>query len=46
MAAWTGLEADAMITPGDCSEIVRALLRLSPAARVPVVVVERAGDPV
>ncbi len=46
MAAWTGLEAETMITPGDCAEIVRALLRLSPAARVPVVVVERAGGEV
>jgi 3-oxoacyl-[acyl-carrier protein] reductase len=46
MAAWTGLEAEEMITPEDCAEIVRSLLRLSPAARVPVVVVERAGDTV
>jgi NAD(P)-dependent dehydrogenase (short-subunit alcohol dehydrogenase family) len=44
MATWTGLEGAAMIQPEDCAEIVRALLRLSPAARVPVVVVERAGD--
>lgn len=44
MAAWTGLEGAAMIQPEDCAEIVRSLLRLSPAARVPVVVVERAGD--
>jgi NAD(P)-dependent dehydrogenase (short-subunit alcohol dehydrogenase family) len=44
MAGWAGLRADEMITPGDCAEIVRALLRLSPAARVPVVVVERRGD--
>ena len=44
MAAWTGLEAAAMIQPEDCAEIVRSLLRLSPAAPVPVVVVERAGD--
>ena len=46
MAAWTGIEAAAMIQPEDCAEIVRSLLRLSPAARVPVVVVERAGDDV
>jgi NAD(P)-dependent dehydrogenase (short-subunit alcohol dehydrogenase family) len=46
MAAWTGIPAEEMITPGDCAEIVRALIRLSPAARVPVVVLERAGDPV
>ena len=30
----------------DCAEIVRALIRLSPAARVPVVVLERAGETV
>jgi hypothetical protein len=35
-----------MIQPEDCAELVRALLRMSPAARVPVVVVERAGDEV
>ena len=46
MAAWTGIPADQMITPGDCAEIVRALIRLSPAARMPVVVLERAGDTV
>jgi NAD(P)-dependent dehydrogenase (short-subunit alcohol dehydrogenase family) len=46
MAAWTGLGAEELIRPEDCAEIVRALLRLSPAARVPVVVVERAGDAV
>jgi NAD(P)-dependent dehydrogenase (short-subunit alcohol dehydrogenase family) len=46
MTAWTGLEGGEMIQPSDCAEIVRSLLRLSPAARVPVVVVERAGDDV
>ena len=46
MAAWTGIPAEEMITPGDCAEIVRALIRLSPAARVPVVVLERAGETV
>jgi len=35
-----------MIQPEDCAEVVRSLLRLSPAARVPVVVIERAGDDV
>ena len=35
-----------MIAPEDCAEIVRALLRLSPCARVPVVVLERAGGEV
>ena len=43
MASWTGIASDEMIQPEDCAELVRALLRLSPAARVPVVVVERAG---
>jgi NAD(P)-dependent dehydrogenase (short-subunit alcohol dehydrogenase family) len=46
MASWTGLEAEQMIQPEDCAEIVRSLLRLSPAARVPLVVIERAGDDV
>jgi NAD(P)-dependent dehydrogenase (short-subunit alcohol dehydrogenase family) len=46
MAEWTGLPGDAMIQPEDCAEVVRALLRLSPAARVPVVVIERAGEQV
>lgn len=44
MAAWTELRADEMIRPDDCAELVRALLRLGPATRVPVIVVERAGD--
>jgi NAD(P)-dependent dehydrogenase (short-subunit alcohol dehydrogenase family) len=44
MTTWTGLEADEMIRPEDCAELVLSLLRLSPAARVPVIVVERAGD--
>jgi NAD(P)-dependent dehydrogenase (short-subunit alcohol dehydrogenase family) len=44
MAAWTGLDAAEMIRPEDCAELVLALLRLSPAARVPVVVVERGGE--
>jgi NAD(P)-dependent dehydrogenase (short-subunit alcohol dehydrogenase family) len=46
MAEWTGLPGEAMIQPEDCAEMVRALLRLSPAARVPVVVIERAGEQV
>ncbi len=46
MATWTGIPADEMIAPEDCAEIVRALLRLSPHARVPVVVLERAGGEV
>jgi 3-oxoacyl-[acyl-carrier protein] reductase len=46
MTTWTGLEGVEMIQPEDCAEVVRSLLRLSPAARVPVVVIERAGDDV
>ncbi|MCY7303176.1 MAG: SDR family oxidoreductase [Thermoleophilia bacterium] len=46
MAAWTGIPGEEMIAPGDCAEIVRALLRLSPYARIPVVVIERAGEQV
>jgi NAD(P)-dependent dehydrogenase (short-subunit alcohol dehydrogenase family) len=46
MTDWTGLAGEEMIQPEDCAEIVRSLLRLSPSARVPVVVVERAGDAV
>ena len=44
MAEWTGIPGEEMIAPEDCAEIVRALLRLSPYARVPVVVIERAGS--
>ena len=46
MTTWTGLGSAEMIQPEDCAEVVRSLLRLSPAARVPVVVIERAGDDV
>jgi len=46
MTTWTGIDGSEMIQPEDCAEIVRSLLRLSPAARVPVVVIERAGDDV
>ncbi len=44
MAQWTGIPGQQMIQPDDCAELVRALLRLSPYARVPVVVIERAGE--
>jgi NAD(P)-dependent dehydrogenase (short-subunit alcohol dehydrogenase family) len=46
MTEWTGLAGEEMIQPEDCAELVRSLLRLSPATRIPVVVVERAGDTV
>src|SRR5438876_1000130 len=41
MAAWAGLQSDEMIQPQDCAEVVRALLRLSPRARIPQVIIER-----
>jgi NAD(P)-dependent dehydrogenase (short-subunit alcohol dehydrogenase family) len=44
MTEWTGLPAEELIQPEDCAELVRALLRLSPHARVPQVVVERLGE--
>ena len=44
MAAWSGIPGDEMIRPEDCAEVVRMLLRLSPHARVPQVVIERAGS--
>ncbi len=44
MAEWTGLKREEMIQPEDCAEVVRMLLRLSPHARVPQVVIERAGS--
>jgi ketoreductase len=44
MAEWSGLESDEMIQPEDCAEVVRTLLRLSPRARIPHVVIERMGE--
>ena len=44
MAEWSGIPADEMIRPEDCAEVVRMLLRLSPHARIPQVVIERAGS--
>jgi NAD(P)-dependent dehydrogenase (short-subunit alcohol dehydrogenase family) len=44
MAKWSGIAGDEMIQPEDCAEVVRMLLRLSPHARVPQVVIERAGS--
>jgi NAD(P)-dependent dehydrogenase (short-subunit alcohol dehydrogenase family) len=43
MAAWTGMSSEEMIQPEDCAEVVRTLLRLSPAARIPQVIIERLG---
>src|SRR5690348_4068605 len=44
MAQWSGIAGEEMIRPEDCAEIVRMLLRLSPHARVPQIVVERMGS--
>jgi NAD(P)-dependent dehydrogenase (short-subunit alcohol dehydrogenase family) len=44
MTAWTGMQSDEMIQPEDCAEVVRALLRLSPRARIPQVIIERLAD--
>jgi len=44
MGRYSGLAPDEMIQPEDCAEIVRMLLRLSPRARVPQVVIERVGS--
>jgi short-subunit dehydrogenase len=46
MTDWTGIPADEMIQVADVVEVVRAILRLSPRARVPQVVIERVGDAV
>jgi NAD(P)-dependent dehydrogenase (short-subunit alcohol dehydrogenase family) len=44
MAQWSGLKSDEMIQPEDCAEVVRMLVRLSPRARIPQVVIERLGE--
>jgi NAD(P)-dependent dehydrogenase (short-subunit alcohol dehydrogenase family) len=44
MAEWSGLQGEEMIQPEDCAEVVRMCLRLGPRARVPQVVIERAGS--
>ncbi|MFO7573044.1 MAG: SDR family oxidoreductase [Gaiellaceae bacterium] len=44
MTEWTGLPAEEQIQPEDIAELVRTVLRLSPKARVPNIVVERVGD--
>jgi short-subunit dehydrogenase len=46
MTEWTGLPEDEQIQTDDIVELVRAVLRLSPKARVPNIVVERLGDEV
>lgn len=44
MTDWTGIPAEEMIQLDDVVELVRTLLRLSPRARVPQIVIERVGD--
>ena len=44
MAAWTGMPSEEMIQPEDSAEVVRLLLKLSPRARIPQVVIERLGS--
>jgi NAD(P)-dependent dehydrogenase (short-subunit alcohol dehydrogenase family) len=46
MTEWTGLPAEEQIQTSDIVELVRAVLRLSPKARVPAIVIERVGDAV
>jgi NAD(P)-dependent dehydrogenase (short-subunit alcohol dehydrogenase family) len=41
MAEWAPVPGDLMIRPEDCAEVVRTLLRLSPYARLPHVIIER-----
>jgi NAD(P)-dependent dehydrogenase (short-subunit alcohol dehydrogenase family) len=44
MTDWNPVPKEEMIQPEDCAEIVRLLLRLSPYARIPHIVVERVGS--
>jgi NADP-dependent 3-hydroxy acid dehydrogenase YdfG len=44
MTEWTGLAPEEQIQPEDIAELVRTVLKLSPRAVVPNIVVERAGD--
>ena len=44
MTEWTGLPEEEQIQPDDVVAVVRAVLALSPMARVPNVVIERVGD--
>jgi NAD(P)-dependent dehydrogenase (short-subunit alcohol dehydrogenase family) len=44
MTDFTGLAPDEMIRPEDCAEVVRMLLRTSPRARFPEIVIERVGE--
>jgi NAD(P)-dependent dehydrogenase (short-subunit alcohol dehydrogenase family) len=44
MTEWAPVPKERMIRPKDCAEVVRALLRLSPYARLPHVVIERVNS--
>src|SRR5438445_9686028 len=44
MSVGSGLSGGELIKPEDCAEVVRMLLRLSPRARIPQVVIERVGS--
>jgi NAD(P)-dependent dehydrogenase (short-subunit alcohol dehydrogenase family) len=44
MTSWAPVPPEQMIRPEDCAEVVRALLNLSPYARVPHVVIERVSS--
>ena len=44
MTEWTGLPVEEQIQPEDIAELTRTVLRLSPKALVPNIVVERLGD--
>jgi NADP-dependent 3-hydroxy acid dehydrogenase YdfG len=44
MSEWAPVPNEEMIRPEDCAEVVRMLLRLSPNARIPHVVIERVGS--
>jgi NAD(P)-dependent dehydrogenase (short-subunit alcohol dehydrogenase family) len=44
MTDWTGIPGEEQIQPEDVAELVRTVLKLSPRARVPQIVIERLGD--
>ena len=44
MTDWTGIPDEEMIQVEDVAELVRTIIRLSPRARIPQVVIERVGD--
>ena len=46
MTEWTGIPVEEQIQPQDIADLVRAVLRLTPNARVPNIVIERLGDDV